>query len=135
MPTGACVRTGIGFRHRKVCLLFSVGLTSVWAWGFLSPFYAIFVSNFYHGLQYFGVVWAMENKNLQSSFRLRALPGGHWVTFTLFCLTLTGAGIAYHLYGNSAVRWGAAFFIVITLMHFWYDSFVWSAHKMHQDGR
>ena len=48
-----------GYRvsKQKVALLFSVGITSVWAWGFLPPFHAFFVSNFYHGLQYFGIVW------------------------------------------------------------------------------
>ena len=121
-----------GYRvsRQKVTILFSTGITSVWAWGFLPPFYAFFVSNFYHALQYFGIVWAMENRNIRRTIGLSSLSSGAWITFGLFLLSLIGAGVAFKLYGTSTIRWGLSFFTVISLMHFWYDSFVWQAHKM-----
>ncbi len=121
-----------GYRvsRQKVTILFSTGITSVWAWGFLPPFYAFFVSNFYHALQYFGIVWAMENQNIRRTVGLSGLSNGTWITFALFLLSLLAAGVAFKLYGTNTIRWGLAFFTVISLMHFWYDSFVWQAHKM-----
>ena len=109
--------------------MFSVGITSVWAWGFLPPFHAFFVSNFYHGLQYFGIVWAMENRNIRRSTQLERVRAGKWIAFALFCVSLVAAGYTYQVYGNDAFRFGAAFFTVVALMHFWYDSFVWSVAK------
>lgn len=123
-------QAGYRVSRQKVALLFSVGITSVWAWGFLPPFYAFFVSNFYHGLQYFGIVWAIENRNIRRASRLDRVPYGKLGAFVVFCLLLVVSGYAYKLYGNDALRLGAAFFTVITLMHFWYDSFVWQAHKL-----
>jgi hypothetical protein len=121
-----------GYRvsRQKVAILFSTGITSVWAWGFLPPFYAFFVSNFYHALQYFGIVWAMENRNIRRAVGLSGLSSGAWITFALFLLSLIAAGVAFKLYGTNTIRWGLAFFTVISLMHFWYDGFVWQAHKM-----
>jgi len=121
-----------GYRvsRQKVTILFSTGITSVWAWGFLPPFYAFFVSNFYHALQYFGIVWAIEHRNIRKSIGLGGLSSGTWITFGLFLASLIAAGVAFKVYGTGAIRWGLAFFTVISLMHFWYDSFVWQAHKI-----
>ena len=121
-----------GYRvsRQKVTILFATGLTSVWAWGFLPPFYAFFVSNFYHALQYFGIVWAMEHRNIRRTIGLTGFSRGTWITFGLFVLSLIAAGVAFKVYGTDSIRWGLAFFTVISLMHFWYDSFVWQAHKM-----
>lgn len=121
-----------GYRvsRQKVTILFTTGITSVWGWGFLPPFYAFFVSNFYHALQYFGIVWAMEHRNIRRTVGLAGFSSGTWITFALFLLSLIAAGVAFKVYGTDAFRWGLAFFTVISLMHFWYDSFVWQAHKM-----
>ena len=122
-------RQGYRISPQKVCLLVSAGVSSVWAWGFLPPVQAFFVSNFYHALQYFGIVWAQENRNIRTSFRLDGLRRGKTVAFGLFCLLIAAGGLAYNAWGNAAFRWGAAFFTVVSLMHFWYDSFVWSVRK------
>ena len=123
-------RQGYRVSRQKVTILFSTGITSVWAWGFLPPFYAFFVSNFYHALQYFGIVWAMEKRNIRRTVGLTGFSSGAWVTFALFLLSLLAAGIAFKYYGTHTVRWGLAFFTVVSLMHFWYDGFVWQANKI-----
>lgn len=123
-------REGYRVSRQKVTILFTTGVTSVWAWGFMPPFYAFFVSNFYHALQYFGIVWAIEHRNIRRTAGLSRLSSGTWITFALFLLSLLAAGVAFKVYGTDTFRWGLAFFTVISLMHFWYDSFVWQAHKM-----
>jgi hypothetical protein len=123
------IQQGYRVSPQKVCLLFSAGVSSIWAWGFLPPVQAFFVSNFYHALQYFAIVWAQERKNMRSSFGLTKVQGGQWLTFTLYVACIVAAGVAYLHYGTSAFRAGAVFFTVVSLMHFWYDSFVWSVRK------
>ncbi|HEX9585185.1 MAG TPA: hypothetical protein VGB36_11850 [Gammaproteobacteria bacterium] len=123
-------QAGYRVSKQKVMLLFSTGITSVWAWGFLPPFYAFFVSNFYHGLQYFGIVWAMENRNIRRVIKADGVSSGKWITLATFCVVLLASGLAYKYWGTGAVRWGIALFTVVSLMHFWYDSFIWTAHKL-----
>ena len=50
-------RAGYRISPQKIAFLLSVGTTSVLAWGFLPPLEAFFVANFFHNLQYFGLVW------------------------------------------------------------------------------
>ena len=97
---------------------------------FLPPFHAFFVSNFYHGLQYFAIVWAIENRTIRHAAHLDRMRFGKVAAFVVFCLLLVASGYAYKLWGNDTLRLGVAFFTVVTLMHFWYDSFVWQAHKL-----
>ena len=123
-------RQGYRVSPQKVCLLFSAGTASIWAWGFLPPFYAFFVSNFYHALQYFGIVWAMEKRSIQRAMRLESRAYGKLLAFVLFTVSLVAAGTAFQIWGNWSFRAGVALFTVVSLMHFWYDSFVWQAHKL-----
>lgn len=120
---------GYRFPAQKICLLISVGVTSVWAWVFLSPFLALFVVNFYHALQYFAIVWAMEKKNIRQVVRIPDKAYGGAMTFVIYVAVLIAAGLAYQFHGKLNIRWPAAFFMVVALMHFWYDSFIWSVRK------
>ncbi len=116
--------------RQKILLLTSVGISSVWAWGFLHPFYAFFVANFYHGLQYFAIVWAVEKNSMQSLFRVTQGPRARLFCFLFFVLILTVTGELYRTYGTFSVQWGFALFTTVSLMHFWYDSFVWAAREV-----
>ena len=120
---------GYRFSPQKLCLLISVGITSVWAWVFLSPFLAFFVVNFFHALQYFAIVWAKEKKNIRQVVRIPDKANGSALTFVLYVAVLIAAGLAYNFESRLNIRWTGAFFMVVALMHFWYDSFIWSVRK------
>ena len=120
---------GYRFSPQKLCLLVSVGISSIWAWVFLSPFLAFFVANFYHALQYFAIVWAKEKKNIRQVARIPDKGHGGAATFIMYIAILIAAGLAYEFHARVSIRWGGAFFTVIALMHFWYDSFIWSVRK------
>jgi len=116
--------------RQKVLLLSSVGISSVWAWGFLPPFYAFFVANFYHGLQYFAIVWAVEKTTIKRVFGVAGYSHGQWLGLLLVVMSMLAAGSAYKIYGTFDLQWGIALFTTVSLMHFWYDSFVWSAREV-----
>jgi hypothetical protein len=113
----------------KVWLLLSTASVSILAWGFLPPFQAFFIANFFHALQYFAIVWATERRTLQ---RLVARP--HTTVhparaLALFCLCVFAVGTAHTLFDVPALRLGFALFTVVSLMHFWYDGFIWSVRR------
>lgn len=121
-------RRGRNVSWQKVFLYVTTGATSLYTWGFNSWGEAFFIMNLFHALQYFGIVWATENENMQARLRLNELPLGKPVTWLLF------VGLAL-LYGTWVQRVDAsvhhwwALTLLVSLMHFWYDGFVWSVRK------
>lgn len=107
-------RRGYRMPAHKLALLVSTGATSIIAWAFSPPFIAFAIVNLFHAVQYFALVWLKEGKRMRLG-----LP--------LF-LGLCGLfGIAYA--AAKSAQFLLAPFIACSLLHFWYDSFVWSVRK------
>lgn len=115
---------------QKIAILVTTGATSILAWGFMPPFKAFFVANFFHALQYFAIVWALEKKTMGSLFRLEGRRHGRLATLAVFLLVIFGVGVARKLFGSrTGLRTALCAGTVCSLMHFWYDGFVWSVRK------
>lgn len=131
------VRGGYRISRQKVVLLLSVAVSSVWAWGFLPPEQAFFVANLYHALQYFAIVWWMERKNLRQQFHLGRSALGSVIALLAFAgvLALLGMGVElasnrYSYGGESRIwRFAGAAALMCSLVHFWYDGFIWSVRR------
>ena len=124
--------SGYRISRQKIQFLISVGLTSVLAWGFLPPLEAFFVANFFHNLQYFGIVWWAEKKSIRRVFRLsETTPDA--VTLCAYLGSLLAVALACQAGARAELRWGAALALVIALMHFWYDGFIWSVRRREVD--
>lgn len=116
-----------GFRPSwlKVWLVVSTGAVSITTWGFNSWGQAFLIMNLFHGVQYLALVWAMEGKRIAAAFRMPARP-------RLAAAVFLGGVLAYGL-GVQALDaeittlWAVT--IVVSLMHFWYDAFVWSVRR------
>lgn len=121
-----------GYRYspQKALMLVATGGVSIYAWGFLHPAGAFFVVNFFHALQYFAMVWWSERSNITRSFGLSRFAYGHIVAFGIFLVLIFGVG-TWHLVFATTARVPVAVSIatVITLMHFWYDGFIWSVRR------
>jgi len=108
----------------------STALCSIYAWGFMPPGKAFFVVNFFHALQYFAIVWWSEKKNMISLFGLTRIP----FRVAAALLILIVPAFTYGLW--AVIKPGQTIGIVavaavVSIMHFWYDGFVWSVRK-HQ---
>jgi hypothetical protein len=122
------IQQGYRLPFAKLALLASVAAGSIAAWGFLPPLEAFMVSNLFHSLQYFGIVWWTERSNLAR--RLHVSDGsGAWPTFAFFASLIVAAGVFYESVGPGSWRWLIPIPMVISLMHFWYDGFVWSVRR------
>ena len=121
---------------QKIAILCTTGFTSILAWGFMPPFKAFFVANFFHALQYFAIVWALEKKTIAGVFRVEGKRGGRTVAAVLFLTVVLGVGAARAIFGaRSGIRGALCLGVVCSLMHFWYDGFVWSVRKKQVDVR
>lgn len=130
------IRGGYRIPAPKLALLVSTGLTSVLMWGFAPPLIAFATANLFHAVQYFALVWLKEGgrmRQLVGAAGRRRGEGGEVASvssttaFGLFfglCLMFGGA---YYLMRNESLL--VAPFIVCSLMHFWFDSFIWSVRK------
>jgi hypothetical protein len=119
---------GYQVSFQKVALLASTGLCSIYTWGFNTFGEAFFIMNFFHALQYFGLVWWSEKKNMQSLFHLDKVAYGRVFTLSIFLLV----ALSFGLWCESADTSNQYIFyiiMVIAIMHFWYDGFIWSVQK------
>jgi hypothetical protein len=112
----------------KAFLYASTGLCSVYSWGFNSWGEAFFIMNFFHAFQYFGLVWASEQRNLGRIFGLGRLQ----LAKPLVAIAFVSAGFSYGFWVeslDSEIEWLWAITLVVSMMHFWYDGFIWSVRK------
>ncbi len=114
---------------QKVALLASTAFVSIITWGFNSFGEAFFIMNFFHALQYFAIVWWSEKKNIQRLFGYDDSTEGTRKTLGLFLALPMMFGMLAWL----AASWNNQILlniqIVVSIMHFWYDGFIWSVRK------
>jgi hypothetical protein len=119
---------GYAVSYQKVALLVTTGLVSIYTWGFNTFGEAFFIMNFFHAWQYFALVWWSEKKNLQQRAHLQNRAWGKLIVLSVFLLIAFGYGFwAETLHAASPVFFNLI--IVIAIMHFWYDGFIWSVRK------
>jgi hypothetical protein len=121
------MRAGYRLPAHKLATIVVTGTVSILAWGFSPPLVALVAINLYHAVQYFALVWVKEGGRM-TVFASRGGNAG-LRTALLFGMAcgIFGLGYAAALAGRTA--WFLAPFVACSLLHFWYDSFVWSVRK------
>lgn len=129
------IRDGYQVSHQKVALLSSTAVTSSLIWGLNPAGTAFIIMNFFHAFQYFGLVWIMERRNIR---RLAGFgDAARWAPLVLFVVVLAPYGIWAWLLPTavagsenfSAARFAIAVSLTVSILHFWYDGFIWSVRK------
>ena len=117
-------RQGYRMPAHKLALLLSTGSVSMAAWAFEPPFMAFATVNIFHAVQYFALVWLKEGGRMRTLLGAHIRPG---IIFGLFAIGCATFGVAYKL----AVGWHIllAPFVACSLLHFWFDGFVWSVRR------
>jgi hypothetical protein len=120
-------RRGYRISVLKVYLIASTGLCSIYTWGFNSVGEAFFIMNLFHAVQYLALVWASEKRQILRRLRLAGLRHGEVLAGGLFLGTALAYGGAVQFVGDKGALW--ALTVVVSLMHFWYDGFIWSVRR------
>jgi len=118
------IRAGYRMPAHKLAMTASSGGVSIVAWGFCSPPIALAAINIYHALQYFALVWLKEGKHVQPWLKCSARTALD--LFLVFCAV---AAVGYQLASGAGIQWLLAPFIACSLLHFWFDGFVWSVRR------
>lgn len=124
----ALVEKGYRPPRQKVALHLGTAAVSVWAWGFNPLGMALFIMNFFHAWQYFALVWRYERENIGAVLRVPAGPRGRTLAFALFAGLAFLYGSVFGVLGELSTK-AMAVTLVVSLMHFWYDGFVWSVRR------
>ncbi|NTX14997.1 hypothetical protein HUA76_29815 [Myxococcus sp. CA056] len=118
------LRKGHHLSFHKVFLLVTTGACSIYSWGFNTWGEAFFIMNLLHAIQYLALVWAMEGERLRERLRLK------WrgLALALFLGTVLTYGVWAELLDSDLESlWSLT--LVVSLLHFWYDGFVWSVAR------
>lgn len=113
---------------QKTFILATTGGVSIYTWGFNTWGEAFLIMNTFHAIQYFGIVWATERTNMRKLFRLETVAWGKPAMWVLFVSLALGYGLAVEAFAGSVQVWWAIT-IAVSLLHFWYDGFIWSVRK------
>jgi hypothetical protein len=113
--------------QHKAVLIATTGTVSLCMWLFTPPFLAYVISNIFHAMQYFAIVWLKEGRRIAGFGR-----GGERDASTLAFLAFFTLCIAF-----GTVYWAESGpyrlilvpFIACSLLHFWFDGFVWSVRR------
>ena len=84
--------------------------------------------NLFHAVQYLGLVWASESTRVLRRLRLEGRRYGRLIGGALGLAAVCGYGfLAKAANPSRELFWSVT--IVVSLLHFWYDGFIWSVRK------
>jgi hypothetical protein len=121
-------RKGYRVSALKVFLLASTGLCSIYTWGFNAFGEAFFIMNFFHAVQYLGLVWWSEGKLIRGRLRVESRRSGEIIAASVFL----GLVLAYGAFAELQTEDARSLWCitqVVATMHFWYDGFIWSVTR------
>ena len=119
-------RRGYRVSFLKVFLIASTGACSIYTWGLNSWGQAFFIMNLFHAVQYLALVWATEQREMAR--RAGALGKNRLLLCLIYLASVFAYGLGAELVNlKLSTLWSIT--MVVTLMHFWYDSFIWSVKK------
>ena len=122
-------RRGYRVSPQKLALLVCTGACSIFTWGFNSFGEAFFIMNFFHAWQYFGLVWWTERGNLRRRLGVDGRRWGGALALGLVLVLAFGYGVWAECVDGRQQRVALAVTLVVSLMHFWYDGFIWSVRR------
>lgn len=123
------IRRGYALSMQKALMYAVTAVTSVFAWGFNTYGEAFFVMNFFHAFQYYAIVWIYERRNIVQTFRLSRFRQGNWAGLALFLAVIFAWGYFDRYAFSQKSHALLALGLTVSLLHFWYDGFIWSVQK------
>lgn len=121
-------RRGESISPESAFLVASTGVVSLVSWG-LNPFgEAFFIMNVFHAVQYLALIHASETPRLARRFLGSDTRAARGTVLVAFLALVFGYGVFVEWLDPSRhALWSLT--MVVSLMHFWYDGFLWSVRR------
>ena len=84
--------------------------------------------NFFHAFQYFALIWWSEGGRIEAFFGLKRFRWGKPAALFLLIAIGFAYGVWAKLWGESN-HFALSALLVVSIMHFWYDGFIWSVRR------
>ena len=121
------ITSGYKLSIQKLLNFGLTGCVCFYAWGTFPLPIALFVVNFFHAWQYFAILWHTDNANMKSLATRKNSPYVNALILFLFLAIPFSYGSAVIF--NKGLRFLFCISTVFSLMHYWYDGFIWSVRK------
>lgn len=113
----------------KIALFATTGLSTIATASLFTVADGIFFGNIYHAIQYVFIVMISERSNLANltGLKQKSYAGVYLVYFLViipFMFVLAGLRQM-----TAQVEYLAAFWLLTSLLHFWFDGFIWSVRR------
>lgn len=128
------MRAGYRPSVHKVATFAVAGFVSLIAWGFSSPIVALTAINLYHAVQYFALVWLKEGRTMTALVPGADTPARPVAATAVVAAVVFGGACALFAFAYQAaiaapIHLFLAPVIACSLLHFWFDGFIWSVRK------
>jgi hypothetical protein len=120
-------KQGYRYSKQKVALWVTLALVSVYTWGFDSFGQAFLIMESFHSLQYFALLWWSEKKTLARLLHVEGKRGERPASLALLIIAPFAFGLWTSVFWST--RFELALFLVVEIMHYWWDGFIWSVRK------
>ncbi len=129
------VQGGYKISSNKVLIYTLTGGVTIFTVCNYSIIEALIIGNLYHSIQYFAIIWFMEKKNIIKKLKLTKLNYSYIFgifivgtsIFMLALLRLSTESITFDITNNLPIF--GAFWLTTSILHFWYDGFIWSVRR------
>jgi hypothetical protein len=123
------IKNGYIFSQAKLALFITTGLSATLMALFYSVEEAAYFGNIYHAIQYYLIIYISEGSLIRNKISIKKGTNPTPKIF-YFCIILT-VSVIFAALRIKTEGFGiiAAFWLLTSLMHFWYDGFIWSVRK------
>ncbi len=123
------IKNGYKISGAKLALLGTTGLTAIVIASFYSVTDAAYFGNIYHALQYFFIVSISESSQLTGKVKRPKVNKKVLATFCGFLALSVAFLAAVARFDTEHFGFMGNFWLLSSLLHFWYDGFIWSVRK------
>ena len=124
-------KNGYQFPKTKLALFATTGISAITIASFYSVADAAIFGNIYHALQYYFIVYISEGNLVSKKFGIKTENKKMILAF--FCLVIiTGTLVLAMVRSKTEHALGliGCFWLLTSLLQFWYDVFIWSVRKL-----
>lgn len=122
-------KLGYKFSKAKLSLFATTGISTLIIASFYAVADAAYFGNIYHAFQYYFIVYMSEGSLLPKKFGQKKEINKTTVAICFFIVLWITVLVAVLRTKTESIGFLAAFWLMTSLLHFWYDGFIWSVRK------